>query len=67
MSIFVILNFEIFSSDGTKEYFQSSEGLKRQVFIKCCEEIPFNKNKAVHLSKPLSWLAESGDYSDRTF
>lgn len=61
------LGFQIFSTDVTQAYLQSSESLQRDIYIRPPPELSLKPDKVLKLLKPLYGLAESGDYWGRTF
>ena len=61
-----IFGFRIFSTDVTQAYLQSSETLKREVFIKPPNEFGLQPNQLLQLLKPLYGLPDSGDYWAKT-
>lgn len=62
-----ISGFQLYSSDVTQAYLQSSEHLTRKLYLDPSKEINLKPNKLIQLLKPLHGLAESGDYWGRTF
>jgi hypothetical protein len=61
-----IFGFRLFSTDVTQAYLQSSEPLRRDVFIKPASDFGLEENKMLKLIRPLYGLADSGDYWGKT-
>ena len=61
-----IFGFRLFSTDVTQAYLQSSEPLRRDVFIKPASEFGLEENKMLMLIRPLYGLADNGYYWGKT-
>lgn len=62
-----IFGFRLFSGDVTQAYLQSAEKLKRDIFIDPPNQFNLSPDELPKLMKPLSGLAECGDYWNKTF
>ena len=66
VGISAIYGFRIFSIDVTQAYLQSSENLKREIYVKPSREFKLHDGELLKLRKPLYGLPDSGDYWGRT-
>jgi hypothetical protein len=60
-----MLDFDIWSTDITQAYLQSSSNLQREIFVRP-DVLELDENQLLQVVKPLYGLSDSGDYWNET-